>query len=510
MLILFTVNLSTLLAQQGNFSLQQDVWRVYDSELRWTETHTAFKPLRASEVNFKTDSIFGERPIPLTQNLGEGDNYITAYGLFDLGFGYDAADTLDESFTKLGIGAGIDIVIGDKLLIHGAYMSINSGYPDYINASIDGTNMVRGMGWAHPTNVGHEFSQVEGFVSFSPNDIFNIQAGFGKNFVGDGYRSLMLSDNAANNPYLKLSTDIWKIKYTNLFTAMKDIRFYNGSNRDSILHKFGTVHHLSFNVAKWLNIGLFESVVWQAKDTLLNRGYDINYLNPFIFYRPVEFSVGSPDNALMGMNIKIAPVKDLQLYGQLVLDEFLLDHLRKGNGWWANKFGVQGGLKWFNAAGVDGLQLQMEANAVRPFTYSHGAVTQNYGHMNQPLAHPLGANFTELMAIISYQTKRWLFSNQTVISHYGTDIYADSSYGGNIYQSYQNRVQDFGNVIGQGYSNKVLYNQFKIQYLLEEELNLMIEAGHIYRTNKTPDDTYNTSLIYVAIRTNLWNQYSDY
>ena len=47
--------------------------------------------------------------------------------------------------------------------------------------------------------------------------------------------------------------------------------------------KWASSHLLSYNVNKWLNLSLFESVIWQDKDTLINRGLDINYLNPFIF-----------------------------------------------------------------------------------------------------------------------------------------------------------------------------------------------------------------------------------
>lgn len=501
-----------VLAQQTNIPLNNDVWRVYDSELRHQDVHTAFRPLRYAELEYQLDTVLGEVPIAFFRNAygdGTSDN-VTAYGLFDIGFGYDASDTLDPSFLNMGVGVGLDITLTDKFAFHGAYFTMNAAYPDYIDTNIAGSNVVRGMGYAHLTGLGREFSQIEGYVSYSPNDIFNFQAGYGKNFIGDGYRSLMLSDNAINYPYLKITTDVWKVKYTNLFTAMKDIRFYDGTSNDSIRHKFTSVHHLSWNVARWLNIGLFESIIWQARDTLLNRGYDINYLNPFIFYRPVEFSVGSPDNALMGMNLKITPHRDIQLYGQLVLDEFLLDNLREQNGWWANKYGIQGGFKWFDVAGVDGLQLQFEANMVRPFTYSHGEITQNYGHMNQALAHPLGANFTEVNGVLSYRKGRWLISDQIVIADYGTDIYADSSYGGNIYQSYDNRIQDYGNEIGQGYSNKVMYNNFKVQYLIEEHMNLMIEAGHIFRNQSTPDADHTTNFVYLKLRTNLWNQYTDY
>jgi hypothetical protein len=57
--------------------------------------------------------------------------------------------------------------------------------------------------------------------------------------------------------------------------------------------------------------------------------------------------------------------------------------------------GLQLGAKYINALGIKNLDLQLEYNRVRPFTYSHRDSVANYTHYNQPMAHPLGANFSE-------------------------------------------------------------------------------------------------------------------
>jgi len=45
-------------------------------------------------------------------------------------------------------------------------------------------------------------------------------------------------------------------------------------------------------------------------------------LNPIVFYRPQEYSVGSPDNSMMGLNISGKLFGSLKLYAQAVADEF--------------------------------------------------------------------------------------------------------------------------------------------------------------------------------------------
>ena len=95
------------------------------------------------------------------------------------------------------------------------------------------------------------------------------------------------------------------------------------------------MHHLSMNVTKWLNIGLFEGVVFGRK----NR-FDFQYLNPIIFLRHIEGTVGSPDNAVAGIDFKVNAHHRIQLYGQFLLDEFILKQITKNNGYWANKWGL--------------------------------------------------------------------------------------------------------------------------------------------------------------------------
>src|SRR5690606_25694881 len=120
-------------------------------------------------------------------------------------------------------------------------------------------------------------------------------------------------------------------------------------------------------------IGLFESVVFGRKNH-----FEFSYLNPVIFYRSIEQQNGSPDNAMVGLDAKANVAKKLQFYGQLLLDEFKLSEIKAGNGWWANKWGYQLGAKYIDAFGVNNLDLQVEHNRVRPFTYSHRDSVSTY------------------------------------------------------------------------------------------------------------------------------------
>ena len=139
----------------------------------------------------------------------------------------------------------------------------------------------------------------------------NIQLGYGRNFIGDGYRSLLEGDGASPYPYLKLNTTFWKIKYTNTYMWLKDVR-PDVTVDGTYATKFMANHYLSYNVSKKMNIGLFESVVWANTN---GRGFDMSFLNPIIFYRTVEFTSSSRSgNALFGFTSKYKWNNQLTFY----------------------------------------------------------------------------------------------------------------------------------------------------------------------------------------------------
>ncbi|TEB40869.1 gliding motility protein RemB, partial [Flavobacterium circumlabens] len=112
-------------------------------------------------------------------------------------------------------------------------------------------------------------------------------------------------------------------------------------------------HYLSWNVSNKLNLGFFESVVWTDTN---NRGFDVNFINPIIFYRTVEFTSSSKSgNALLAITSKYKWNNKVNLYGQLLIDEFSFGDIKAGDNSWRNKIGYQIGAKYFNAFKVKDL-----------------------------------------------------------------------------------------------------------------------------------------------------------
>jgi hypothetical protein len=108
--------------------------------------------------------------------------------------------------------------------------------------------------------------------------------------------------------------------------------------------KYAAFHHLDVAVTKWLNIGLFEGIIFGRENH-----FEFGYLNPVIFYRSIELQNGSYDNSVIGLDVKANLAHRFQVYGQLLFDEFKLSEVKAGNGWWGNKYAFQLGVKYIDA-----------------------------------------------------------------------------------------------------------------------------------------------------------------
>ena len=335
-----------------------------------------------------------------------------------------------------------------------------------------------------------------GYLTFNATKFIDLQLGYDKNFIGNGYRSLFLSDWGNSYLFAKINTRIWKLNYQNIFMELMPQFKKNG---DSLLvRKYSAMHHLSMNVTKWLNVGLFEGVMFGRKDH-----FDFQYLNPIIFYRHIEGSIGSPDNAVAGLDFKANVLHKAQFYGQFLLDEFILSKIKNEPSNWVNKFGIQLGAKYIDAFGVKNLDLQLEINRVRPFTYSHNDTINNYTHYNQPLAHPLGANFQELISIVRYQPfPKWNIYARAIYYYKGMDT-ANANFGGNIFKNYNTRLSETGFNIGSGDKATCLNTVLNVSY--EYRQNLFFEAGVQQRNYKlaSSGSSSNSTTFNAGIRLNL-------
>jgi hypothetical protein len=347
-----------------------------------------------------------------------------------------------------------------------------------------------------------------GYVSIKAGKYFDVQFGHGRNFIGNGYRSLMMSDFSRDQLFLRLNTRIWKINYTNIWGQMYDY-VRNGQSRYPKRHYFATTH-ASINLTKRLNIGLFQTISFQRDSGYGNPGYDAQYLNPIIFYKPIENGLNSPDKSIVGFDLKYNFAKHVSLYSQVVISEFLMKEVIKFNGSYNNKSAIQLGIKYIDVLNISNLDLQLEMNQARPYMYASFNPQNAYVNYNQNMAHPLGANFREFIGIVRYQP----FEKLTVVAK-GTYVKSGldtngSNWGTDIRKSYLAHERDYNNVIGQGVASNLYIGELVLSYMIWH--NMFIDLQLTYRKNKSALNLIDTETLNgaIAFRWNMNTRYCDY
>lgn len=503
--------------QQQNIPLNRQ-FDLVDQKVRESyglNNHTSFKPLLQSTNNF--DSIKSECLSPteidyynirlsktklenrswfmrklLYENFILIDTqglYLTIDPLFNFEIGNDAEALVDTNqiYTNTR-GAIIRGNIGEKFSFTTSFYENQAFFPDYVNSYVSQTSVVPGQGRVKTfKNKNFDFFSSNGYLSYSPTNYLNIQLGNDKHFVGDGYRSLLLSDNGYYYPYIKATVSFCKnkLQYTKLHATLSNLnRTISESTAESLFErKTLSVHYLSWLPTKWLHIGFFESIIWNTMDSNSTKPFNAQVLNPIMYVNTLTEKMETDNNALLGLNLKVKTPYKTVLYSQFSYD---------GNKQ-TEKYGYQFGVKNFS---INNLTLQAEYNYVSPFTYSSSNTLQNYSHYNQPLSHPLGAGFTELVLLTNYKYKRLFTELKFNIANY-------ESYGTNIFAP--------DNFLGLNQSKKdVMLTQAHIGYLINPKNGLAIVTGLTQRSEQFNKVDNKTNYIFFALRTNLRNIYTDF
>lgn len=427
--------------------------------------------------------------------------------------------------------------VGKNLSFESSFYENQSTFPSYISDLAEAYKVVPGQGrWKRFKTNGYDYAMASGYLSYTPNKHINLQIGHGKNFVGDGYRSLLLSDNAFNYPYLRTTTTFGHFQYTNLYAVFINLDRNDASisaGTEALFQKKAvSFQYLSWNAHKRIQLGLFQGMIWQAADSKNKQNLNLNYFDPVILTNTFVYSFNNTNNILLGATAKIKVLKNNYLYGEYVLDDYDPNF---NSGSVFNKQGFQLGFKAFDLFKIKNLNVLLEYNQVRPYTYAALNPEQSYSHYNQPLAHPLGANFKELTSIINFRHNDFIPRLKIIYAQFGDNFYKRNvdgdlynydieSSGKNIFASdfyAHNGINSTGNSQNQGTPVKLINIDFSIGQIINPITNMSLSLGYIFRSylNSSPAPNINSypplsipaaQYIYISFKTSLSNLYYDF
>lgn len=368
--------------------------------------HSSFKPILFREItaNKAVSSLTYERKYEKSWvarklfhehfiSLDTGIIQLTIDPLINFEFNQDKEDHQREEIGLYKNTRGFDIklLIGEKVVVESSFRENQAFLPFYLEQRTKSIGVAYGQGGTKRyKDDGFDFAMASSYISYSPSKRVNVQVGSGKHFVGNGHRSLLLSDVAFNYPFLKLNTN-WlnnKLQYQNLYTIYQDLnRLVSTSSTQGLFErKQGATHYLEFSPNNKVSLGLFESTIFPSLDSSGNIGVGVNYWMPIIFLNTVVEGDKEKGNNLVGLNFTINLVKRIQFYGQYAM---LGENER-----------YQIGTKLFPHKN---LLLQAEYNSL-----SDVRSNNLFHHYNESLTHPVSYESSELVGICHYQKGRFL------------------------------------------------------------------------------------------------------
>jgi hypothetical protein len=470
----------------------------------------------SSRKNWFLRKLFNEHLIQVNRK-----DY-TFYGdlLLENLVGHDFKDKSTENidFKPIGFGPSSRIglntrgfqfggTIGTKFSFYTSGYENQAAFPDYYTDYVRQIGFIPGQAYDRdPSKTYRDYSYVTAIISYTPIKQLNVTLGQDKTFIGDGYRSLLLSDYSAPYPLLRVTANVGHVQYMMMWTYMQDLfapKFDTfGSNR----RKWGLFHYLDWNVSNSVSFGFFNAYIApEADDQGNRRGFDVNFINPVIFSSSFGPSK-QPGNALVGFTGKYKILDKTALYGQFVIDRF------KGGDFFgsdntSNTNGLQLGIRGADIFGVNKLNYLLEYNAVKPYTYSSTQTLTTYTYFSQPLGDPLGANFRELMGIVNYTVGRFDFQGQLMYAKYGLDQ-AGQNNGKDVTKPFVPTLNS--TIIGQGLRTDLYYAEGTVAFMLNPKYNLRLELGALYRQEKNELTTKNAAVITFGLRSSFRNLYHDF
>ncbi|MCC6599517.1 MAG: hypothetical protein IT223_02465 [Crocinitomicaceae bacterium] len=471
--------------------------------------HTGFKPFLKNDFNLGKVTGYSKDSVKYYELIGElvlrdhlvevrdKDFYLAIDPLFDFSFGSDLADTSSfKDSTNIfnnTRGALIQGEIGSQVSFFSGFYENQSSFPRYLRNYSYNTTIVPGMGRVKNFHHGaFDYNMSFGAVNYAPRKYLNFQIGYGKHFIGHGYRSLLLSDVAFAYPYISgtLLLAHGKLRYNTIYSTLSELeRLPIGETPEPLFkRKGGSFHLLSWIPFSRLEVGFFEGTIWQLQDSTGAQRLPWDAYIPLIGLSTSVNGFDAKHNVLTGIDAQFKITDYFSAYGQFALN----DPSSKRMGW-------QVGLNYFNF-GARNLDAQVEWNCINNNTYSSRYTLQRYGHFNQPLAVPYGPGGREFVARMNYRYARLLIkAKYNMIRQPGGDagnLRADPSMPESI----------------DAPARTVSQMDFQVALYLNPKTNMQVFTGYLDRRDgqNAPIPGLHTSVFYFGVRTNIHNRYTDF
>ncbi|MDX2359319.1 MAG: hypothetical protein QNK23_00840 [Crocinitomicaceae bacterium] len=430
------------------------------------------------------------------------DFYVKISPAIDFSYGKDLGDTLSRTLFQNTRGFHVEVNLFKKFSLSTSlyenqgrytnyetayYSSIGELYPKSDSTYLTQNGVYPGGGRTKGfKGDGFDYAYAVGYFVYRPFDWVRIMAGNNSQFIGDGHRSLLLSDNSYSAPYYRLDFKISpKFSFTyHRSRQMNLLRRPSTTSVESYYEPKGfSVNYFTYKPMESMSISLFESGSWSRGDSVTSKSSHWLYYNPIPFVSGLALKNKNEVVSLIGLNLSYQIAKAHRVYGQIAMNDY--------NG---EKLAFQVGYRGYNYFGVGDFMLQVEYNNVAKGMYEADNRRLNYVHFNLPVAHVKGSGFQEFLLRTNFEYKRAYIEASAI--YYITKEYNSVA----LLPVYRDLTLS---------SNQLFYTNIELGYRFNRKMNLSIFANWTYRTVNDANIA-TTNYVSAGIRTGFINHYRDF
>ena len=288
-----------------------------------------------------------------------------------------------------------------------------------------------GEKFAFTTDIAHRFVYGEFFEDFFPDETkirqlegdlrnrtaingylkfnlpwFELQLGQDTLQWGPGYHdSLLVSKNPLAMDMIKLQATYSPITFTAFTGILEDMA-------EDINEKYISGHRVEGYFWDRFGFGISEVVVYGSR-------FEPGYLNPVNIYLINEQPIsradgrvpGSGDNVLMSVDMRLRPVDNFEIYGELMVDD---GNPAANFKHWDTKFGILGGIYLTDPFGIPDTDFHAEYAFINQYAYTHVNPVNVYKHFTTPIGHQIGSDADNLWLEMR---RRWTDKLETVFGY---------------------------------------------------------------------------------------------
>ncbi len=472
---------------------------------------TGFLPLNESEYDFnRVNRDSSKQFYPLTNILFrkhlfeiKGDKFnLNISPIADLMLGKDRNDSTEQTLFQNTRGVYIEgdlttkfsfsTIISENQARFSSYettfySSVGELYTNQSSGTYTMQNaVIPGAARTKPFKIsGFDYAYAAGNIIYRPVKSVMLSMGNTSHFIGDGYRSLLLSDNSVPAPFfrsiVKLSN---KIEFNYLRMRLFNlIRRPVSTTVESYYETKGfSVNYITYKPINGLSLSLFEGAVWSRGDSIVSSKVHPLFFSPFPGTALALLS-RSELNYQLGFNVSYTLLHKYRAYGQILC----------GNGRFKSP-AVQLGARLYGLTNRRDLMLQIEYNHIPTGMYLNGNPHLSYSHYNLPLATVRGSGYDELIIRMNYDWNRF-YINEKVVYYELADYTV-----GNWLPVNQTKTIVNGNIS---------INQLELGYRFNRKMNLCLFGSWQFRKDKSMDAVV-TNLVFLGLRTGIINHYNDF